>query len=154
YTTKEQDAQGVEYTTVAKFKSYPDWSHCFEDYGDIISRLSWYQDAEDAANIPRDFLTGLIAIRSADGSVLEPGWATDKDYFNKVWRIVVDYDLLDRHETIGSDQLELLIVYDGDRKLELSPKKHTIGMTTSGGSKLMVRVKPTSFWQRLRYLLS
>lgn len=152
YDTKEQEADGSIITVKAKFKSYPDWEHCFLDYSDIIARLPWYQDAEDAANIPRDYLAGLVAIRTDGGSVLEPGWATDQRYFEKVWAIAEQYYLLQRAEVSKEEELEYLIVYDGDRKYQLKPIKSTLGMTNSEKPKLMVRVQPTTFWQRLLYL--
>ena len=152
YDTKEQAADGTVYTTEAGFKSYPSWTACFEDYADIIKRLPWYEDAEDAANVPRDYLRGLIAVWDGQ-EVVEPGWATDRDYFNKVWSIVESYYLLQRSEVNKDEDMDLIIIYDGQRKLCLNPKKSTLGMTKDGEPKLMVRVEETTFWQRLRYLL-
>lgn len=153
YPTKEQDDQGNIYEVMAKFKSYPSWTACFEDYASIIERLPWYQDAEDAAHIPHDYLAGLVAVRNEGGHVEEPGWATDHHYYDKVWGIVEEYDLLDRSETTREEEIELLIIYDKDRKLILNPSKCTFGMTNDGRPKLMVRVQPTTFMQRFRYLL-
>ena len=80
--------------TVAYWRVYPSWQECFEDYGRIISELSWYQDAEDAADSPHDFLNGILVKRDELGDVVEPGWATDPSYRNKVWSIIEQYDLL------------------------------------------------------------
>lgn len=152
YQTKEQDRDGNVYITEAKFKAYPDWEHCFQDYADIIARLPWYQDAENAANIPRDYLMGLVPIRADDGSVEEPGWATDHKYFEKVWNIAESYYLLQRTESSKDEELALVQLYDGDRRYDFVPMKHTLGVTNDGKPKLMVRIKPTTFWQRLGFL--
>ena len=84
--TKEV-VNGKWITIQAEFRSYPTVTECFVDYGDIIRRLPWYQDAEDAADRGADFLRGLLAKRDSLGKVIEPGWATDPDYFKKVWAI-------------------------------------------------------------------
>lgn len=152
YQTKEQDPEGHVSIVTARFKSYPSWAKCFEDYGNIVARLPWYEDAEDAANVPRDYLKGLVAIRSEEGDVIEPGWATDVDYFEKVWSIAERHYLLQRPEVSEEDELGLVIIYDGSKKLCYKPQKHTLGMTNDGKPKLMIRVSPTTFWQRLRYL--
>ena len=151
YKTKEQDVNGSVYVVTAKFKSYPDWEHCFHDYASIIERLPWYQDAEDASHVPRDYLSGLIAVRG-EGVSDEPGWATDKHYFEKVWSIVESHYLLQRSETTKDEDINLIVVYDRNRKLYLSPTKCTFGMTNDDQPKLMVRTQPTTFMQRLRYL--
>lgn len=153
YRTREQDKNGEVYWATVKFKSYPDWAKCFEDYADIVERLPWYQDAEDAAHAPKDYLRGLVAVRTEDGEVVEPGWATDHNYFNKVWNIVESHYLLQRSETAKEENIDLVVVYDDNRRILLNPTKCTLGMTNDGKPKLMVRVQPTTFLQRLRYLL-
>lgn len=152
YPTREQDKHGNVYITEAKFRVYPSWTHCFQDYANIIARLPWYQDAEDAANIPRDYLMGLVAIRTEDGDVEEPGWATDREYFDKVWNIAESYYLLQRVESSKEDELALVQLYDGGKRYDLRPIKHTLGMTNDGRPKLMIRIRPTTFWQRLGFL--
>ena len=152
YTTEEQDRDGGVATIKAEFKSYPDWTNCFWDYADIIERLPWYEDAEDAANIPRDYLTGLIPRRGEDGTVIEPGWATDHRYFQKVWSIVEENDLLNRSEDL-EDEYSLLQVYDNSKRIDYTPIRVTVGATSNGGTKIMVRVVPTTFLKRLRYLV-
>lgn len=154
YQTREQRADGEFVTITAKFKSYPSWEHCFADYADIIARLPWYEDAEDAANIPRDYLMGLVSILDEHGDVIEPGWATDQSYFDKVWSIVEGYYLLQRSEVSKDEELDLLIIYDDSRRLTLKPIKSTLGMTKDHQPKLMIRVAPTTFWERLRYLFT
>ena len=154
YDTREQLPGGAWVTIQAKFRSYPSWVEAYDDYASIIERLPWYRDAADASHIPRDFLKGLLVLRDVDGKLVEPGWATDKNYFNKVWGIVTEYNLLDKQEELPKDEFLLLQVYDGDRRVDLIPLKHTIGGLANGsGMKLMVRVKPTTFWQRFSYLI-
>lgn len=154
YDTREQRPDGSWYATKARFRSYPSWEECFDDYASIIERLPWYQDAEDAAHSPADFLKGLIAKIDSSGRVLEPGWATDQTYYEKVWSIATQYGLLDRMESEMPGEFVLLQVYDSARRLDFEPIKHTIGNTNDGYLKLMIRVKPTSFLQRLRYAFS
>lgn len=153
-STAEQNPDGTWKDIQAKFKKYDSWADCFYDYGQIIKRLDWYEDAEQAAHNPREYLKGIIVQRTADGTLIEPGWATDQKYEQKVWNIVERYNLLDRQEVNGGDELALVQLYDGDRRLDLEPVKHTIGSTSDGQGKLMIRVKPTTFLQRLRYLFS
>lgn len=148
--TKEQDKNGNWVDTKAKFRSYPNWESSFDDYADIIERLPWYQDAQDASHEPMEYLKGIIALRK-DGKVVEPGWATDRDYEDKVWSIVKEYNLLCREE---ESEVELLQIYDNGRKMEFHTLKATPGMTHDGNKKLMVRVEPTTFIQRLKYLFS
>lgn len=154
YETKEQRPDGSWYTAKERFRSYQSWEECFEDYAGIIERLPWYQDAEDAAHSPADFLKGLTAKINSSGEIVEPGWATDKAYYEKVWSIVARYALLDRKEDPEPEEFALLQVYDNGRRLDLEPIKHTIGNTEDGRLKIMIRVKPTNFLQRLRYALS
>lgn len=152
--TVEQKPDGSWFDVNAKFRKYDSWSDCFYDYGQIIKNLDWYQDAEEAAHNPKKFLEGIIVKRDKNGNILEPGWATDHDYFNKVWGIVQEYDLEAKQEVNGGDEIELLQLFDGDCRIDIKPLKHTLGRTSDGKPKLMVRVKPTTFWQRLRYLFS
>lgn len=153
YKTREQLPDGTWVTIPAKFRSYPSWQACFEDYGSIISRLPWYADAEEAAHSPRDFLRGLLVLRDDDDTLIEPGWATDKDYFDKVWGIVSAYGLDRRQEIPTVDEYKLLQVYDGSRRYDFHPLKMTPGLTKSEELKLMVRVRPTTFWEKIRFIL-
>lgn len=107
YPTKEE-VNGQLITVQARFKSYPNATHCFTDYGDIIKRLPWYQDAEDACNVAHDFLAGLVAKRDSLGKVLEPGWATDSSYFKKVWAIAQQNNLID-----AADKVQISTMGDG-----------------------------------------
>jgi flagellum-specific peptidoglycan hydrolase FlgJ len=154
YETKEQRPDGSWYTTKARFRAYDSWEECFGDYASIIERLPWYQDAEDAAHSPVDFLKGIVAKVDPSGQVIEPGWATDKTYYEKVWGIMVQHSLLERSENPDPEEFSLLQVYDNGYRLDFEPIKHTIGSTEDGGIKCMIRVKPTTFLQRLRYLFS
>jgi flagellar protein FlgJ len=72
----------------ARWRVYGSLQAAYEDFASIVERLSWYQDAEDAAAVPQDFLDGIVAKRDELGSVKEPGWATDSNYRSKVWSIV------------------------------------------------------------------
>jgi len=152
YSTKEQLPNGQWTTIEAKFRSYPNWTACFEDYGSIIRRLSWYQDAEDAAHVPKDFLRGLTVLRDANGNVVEPGWATDQSYFEKVWSIVEAYDLLHREEVQELEGFDLLQVFDNRRRYDFRPLKITPGATKDGRHKLMIRVQETTWWEKIKFL--
>ena len=144
FTTREENSKGESYYIKTDFRYYVTISDCFTDYGSIIRRLSWYQDAEDAAHIPKDFLKGLEVQRDALGKVMEPGWATDHAYFSKVWSIVQDYDLLDRNEDNPRSGVEfgLVQVYEGEERRDFVPLKITIGNMSNGKAKLMIRVEP------------
>jgi flagellum-specific peptidoglycan hydrolase FlgJ len=89
FKTKEfDDAKGM-YETSAAFRKYKTWAHCFEDYGHIIGRLSWYKDAVAAKNDPVGFLLGLAAKPGK-----EPGWATDPRYVEKVLIVAKRFNLI------------------------------------------------------------
>jgi flagellum-specific peptidoglycan hydrolase FlgJ len=91
--TREWD--GSRYVnTVAHWRVYENWTECFEDYGRIISRLSWYQDAANSVDNPRKFLEGILVKRDELGNVVEPGFATDPRYEEKVWGLIEQYNLL------------------------------------------------------------
>lgn len=155
YETTEQDANGNFFTVVDRFRSYPSWEDCFDDYAHIIESLPWYSDAADASNSPTDFLRGILVLRDESGNVIEPGWATDLSYYDKVWSIIGQYHLLERREEQEEEPTKLLQIYEGNRRLDLEVIKQTVGPLTHGdGLKLMVRVKETTFLQRLKYLLS
>lgn len=154
YVTTEQRPDGTPYTVVARFRSYNCWDACIGDYARIIERLPWYQDAEEAANNPSQFLYGLLVAYNEDGSVKEPGWATDINYYNKVWAIVLDNRFLDRMESSEDEEFQVIEIYDGNRKLSVTPLKHNVAATVDGKMRFMARVKPTTFWQRLVYLFS
>lgn len=81
-------------SVLVRWRKYGSWAECFADYGAIIGRLPWFNDAELAAR--KDdaigFLDGLIAAPEKG----EPGWATDPRYREKVlsvarvWNLVPD----------------------------------------------------------------
>jgi peptidoglycan hydrolase FlgJ len=86
--TREFDPDRGWYEIVADFRSYPTLRDCFKDYGEIIGRLSWYQDAARSCKDPGLFLRGIEKTAS------EPGWATDPDYAKKVWNIAKQFGLI------------------------------------------------------------
>ena len=91
--TREFDPETGWRAVVARWRKYPSWQACFEDYGRIIARLPWYADAAEAARRgdARGFLKGLLA----RPEVGEPGWATDPDYEAKVLAIAEAWGLLE-----------------------------------------------------------
>lgn len=89
YQTREFDPKKGWYVTRAGFRAYDDWKACFQDYGALIGRLSWYRDAVRAKDDPRGFLEGLAAKPGK-----EPGWATDPEYVKKVWMIAKKWGLV------------------------------------------------------------
>ncbi len=89
FSTKEFDDEKGMYTTSAAFKKYTSWAHCFEDYGAIIGRLSWYKDAAAAKVDPVGFILGLAARPG-----IEPGWATDPRYVEKVLAVAKKFNLI------------------------------------------------------------
>ena len=81
------------YRTVARWRVYPSWEDCIDDYASIIERLNWYKDAAACPDDPQCYLNGLLKTAS------EPGWATDPEYASKVMRIAQTWGLLDREAT-------------------------------------------------------
>ena len=77
-------------TVQAHFRLYKNWQECFQDYADIIERLSWYQDAEENYKDPLKFLNGILPRHLKNGR-REPGWATDPHYRDKILSIAEKY---------------------------------------------------------------
>lgn len=69
------------YVISAPFRQYKNWQECFNDYADIIERLSWYRDAAENCQDPIKFLDGILPTKR------EPGWATDPRYREKILNI-------------------------------------------------------------------
>lgn len=87
---------GDRINTRANWRVYSTWRECFIDYGAIIDRLWWFQDARDAKDDPLAFLIALLPIYGPDGiEVLEPGHATDPAYQQKILSIMREHKLLE-----------------------------------------------------------
>jgi N-acetylmuramoyl-L-alanine amidase len=112
FPTWEQDASGGWVKVNASFRDYPTLLDAFSDYGDIIRRLPFYQDAEDAQDDARAYLKGIVAKRDELGRVVESGWATDHLYEKKVWDIVQEWKLED-FPTENSGTVEQIILHMG-----------------------------------------
>jgi hypothetical protein len=82
--------------TVATWRVYDSWVDSFIDYGQMIHRLPWFQDAEDNINNPEEFLKGLVTGNYVDGVYYPQKYATDPKYIDSVWRIVEQYNLAPR----------------------------------------------------------
>ena len=89
FQTKEFDGDNGMYFTTAAFRKYRSLAHCFEDYGSIIGRLSWYKDAVAAKDDPIGFILGLAARPGK-----EPGWATDPRYVEKILSVARNFGLI------------------------------------------------------------
>ena len=82
---------GKRVDIVASWRSYESYTECFEDYGDIISRLYPYADPRH----PISFLRGLFLTGPRR-------WATDPLAFNKAAVILGEWwDILDPPMTSG-----------------------------------------------------
>jgi flagellum-specific peptidoglycan hydrolase FlgJ len=79
--TKEWSKQRGWYKTVARWCVWDSWADCIVYYGEMLQRLSWFRDALDYTCDADKFLEALLP---EDGQL---GWATDKNYFNKVRRV-------------------------------------------------------------------
>lgn len=98
--TSEWSASRGWYKTPARWPVFKDWQESLKHYALMIEALPWYADSAANADDPEAYLKGLI---NRD----EPAYATDPNYFNKVWAIVEQYGLLDRMNvpTVGLDAL-------------------------------------------------
>lgn len=83
--TREFDPDRGWYVISAPFRQYKNWAECFNDYADIIERLSWYKDAAENCDDPIKFLDGILPTKR------EPGWATDPRYREKILNIAKRY---------------------------------------------------------------
>jgi flagellum-specific peptidoglycan hydrolase FlgJ len=136
WNTREQNADKSWVTVEAKFKRYPSWTECFEDYGSLIARLPWYAAAARNHEHAEKFLRGIVAERDASGKVIKPGWATDFNYYDKVMKVVSAHNLMQYER---GDDLELIQVFRDNEVLEFRPTKVTWGTTNSGRKKLMIK---------------
>lgn len=131
-TREWREADGTWYTTVARWRKYPNWQAAFRDYGGLIERV--YPHAQEVAGDARAFLEALTS-----GALK---YATDPDYTSKVWSIVKQYDLLNfRQPAEPSDRLLLLYNSDGS-ELDRYP--------VPLGADVFLRVSPDGrrFWLR------
>lgn len=88
--TKEQDANGKEYTILADFKVYNNWSESLDDYGKLLGRADRYEGVRTAS----DYKTALSALQSS-------GYATDKSYSGKLSKIIIDNQLFKLDSEVG-----------------------------------------------------
>jgi len=84
--TREFDPEKGWYVISAPFRQYKDWADCFNDYANIIERLSWYKDATANCFDPVKYLDGILPTKR------EPGWATDPRYREKILAICKKYE--------------------------------------------------------------
>jgi flagellum-specific peptidoglycan hydrolase FlgJ len=92
-TVEMQDGELV--TIEAYWRSYPDWTECFADYGRLIGSKPWFADAAAAAQRgdALGFLDGLLAKWAPDGEVDEPGWSTNPQYRESVLAVAKKWGL-------------------------------------------------------------
>jgi flagellum-specific peptidoglycan hydrolase FlgJ len=74
------------YHSLDKWRKYPSWTDCIIDYARIIAEVSWFQDALQYLEDPKQFLKALLP----DGT--HPGWATDPNYYQKVTQIAFELE--------------------------------------------------------------
>lgn len=84
--TREFDTEKGWYVILAGFRLYQNWAECFNDYANIIERLSWYKDAAANCKDPIKFLDGILP------NTREPGWASDPRYREKVLAIAKKFN--------------------------------------------------------------
>jgi len=103
--TREFDPERGWIEVIARWRKYPDWVACFEDYGAIIARLPWYRDAAEAARRGNavGVLEGLLARPG------EPGWATDPDYKGKVLAVAEAWGLIHPSVASGTEPQRLAV---------------------------------------------
>lgn len=68
------------------WRKYSSWTECVFDYAVIISSLPWYQDALRSLNNPDLFIKAILP------QGIEPGWATDPWYYEKIREIAADLE--------------------------------------------------------------
>lgn len=79
----EYTSGGVEYYTVAKFRTYSSWTNSMLDYGRLLTSSTRYAAAFDYKRYPDQFVT----------EVRKGGYATDPSYATKVIGIMGSYNL-------------------------------------------------------------
>lgn len=75
------------YSTRDTWRKYSSWADCIIDYANIIANVSWFKDALQHLEDPQQFLKALLT----DG--VNPGWATDPEYYQKVSRISLELEI-------------------------------------------------------------
>lgn len=103
-TREWDDVKGFIRVT-ARWRKYANWEECFRDYGNIINRLPWFEDAVKAArqNDALGFLEGILSKPN------EPGWATDPKYRDKVLSVAESWGLLHPTVTSGTTPQRLVV---------------------------------------------
>lgn len=74
------------YQSLDKWRKYRNWTDCLIDYARIIAEVSWFQDALQYLDQPEQFLKALLPAPN------HPGWASDPNYFQKVYQIALQLE--------------------------------------------------------------
>lgn len=82
--TKEWSKTKGWYKTVARWCVFESWADCVMYYYEMLKRLPWFQDALPYANDSDLFLKALLPEPG------QPGWATDPNYKQKVYKTAMD----------------------------------------------------------------
>ena len=90
-TTKEQGSNGT-YATTAKFRKYNSFTESIEDHGKLLSSVRYQQKTNSATTI-----------REYAGALQSAGYATDKNYADKLMNVILTNNLIQYDGTALAD---------------------------------------------------
>lgn len=109
-STNEANASGSMYNTLANFKVYPSAQASLDDYAKVLrGGTTWNPFLYEGA-----WRENASSYMTATNIVAE-NYATDKDYANKLNKIIADYDLHDRFDRTTADST------DADTSTKITP---------------------------------
>lgn len=110
--TQEYTPSGSSYTTQADFAKYSSPAESFKAYAQLIKGARWYRDAVAAGGDINKYIAGLMP-QYKFGRVVEPGYATDPHYKEKLMAVINQYNLQDYQQYMDTgNQSNNVLQYD------------------------------------------
>jgi len=99
--TKEQDANGKEYTITADFRKYASWAASIKDHSDYLN------GAMNGSTLRYAGLSGCTNYRSAAQLIKDGGYATDIDYVDNLCKVIENNNLTQYDNNDGGNNMQI-----------------------------------------------
>jgi len=132
--TKEQDKNGNEFTVKAYFRKYESWSDSVEDHGTFFTSTPWREKNYATVIGEKDYKKQAKELQNS-------GYATDKQYANKLIRLIEQYDLYEWDKEAGisipkkkSEKYQVVTSISGYKTAGDAKKRSNKATTVKSGS--------------------